>query len=66
MLQLYFTLENPREGNFSAESSSAAFFRYKENATNVLLSQVLLFAEFILDIDGKILREIFLDNLELG
>ena len=30
------------------------------------LYKVLLFAEFILDIDRKILGEIFLDNFELG
>ena len=56
LFQLYFTPEYPSQGNFTAESSSAAFFRYRENATIVLLSQVLLFAEFILDIDRKILR----------
>ena len=57
LFQLYFTPEYLGLGNFSAESSSAAFFRYPEKyATNVLLSQVLLFAEFILDIDRKILR----------
>ena len=30
------------------------------------MSQVLLFVEFILDIDREILRQIFLVNLELG
>ena len=57
------------------ESSSAAFFPYRKNATveNVALNihmkemyQVLLFAEFILEIDRKIFRWIFLVDFELG
>ena len=52
LFQFYLTPENLSWGNLSVESSSAAIFRkYMKE-----MSQVLLSTEFILDIDGKILR----------
>ena len=64
MFSFYFTPENLSRGNLYVESSSTAFLSItlRSSSENIWqkMSQVLLFAEFKLDIDRKILRYIFL------
>jgi len=73
LFPFYFVPEGLSWGNLCIESPSATFYRYLwechrmwfwECLTEV--SRVLLFAEFVLEIDGKILSWIFLVDFVFG